>query len=78
MPRTSSVSTGQSQSGVDRIPEKQAKSRPEKRSQDVTRNSNKTGRSQDIGGYSKTTACIGKPNAPEFEGFQFDATYEQN
>ena len=29
MPRTSSVSTGQSQSGVDRIPEKQAKSRPE-------------------------------------------------
>ena len=36
------------------------------------------GRSQVIGGYSKTTACIGKPNAPEFEGFQFDAIYEQN
>ena len=29
------------------------------RSQDVPRNSNETGRSQVIGGYSKTTACIG-------------------
>ena len=47
-------------------------------SQDVSRNSNKTGWSQAIGWYSKTIACIGKPNAPEFEGFQFDAIYEQN
>ena len=42
------------------------------------RNSIKTGRSQVTSGYSKTTACIGKPNAPEFEGFQLDAIYEQN
>ena len=32
----------------------------------------------DLDGYSKTTACIGKPDAPEFERFQFDATEEQN
>ena len=47
-------------------------------SQDVSRHSHKTGRSQVIGWYSKTTGCIGKPTAPEFEGFQFDAIYEQN
>ena len=52
MPRTSSVSTEQSQSGVELNPEKQAKADPK----------------------VQTTACIGKPNAPEFEGFQFDAT----
>ena len=49
-----------------------------KRSQDVPRNSNKTERSQAIGGYSKTTACIVTPNSSEFEGFQFDTIYEQN
>ena len=49
-----------------------------KRSQDVSRNSNSTGRSGVIGGSSKTTACIGKPNAPKFKGFDFDAICEQN
>ena len=49
-----------------------------KYSQDIHRNSNKAGGSQIIGWYSKTTACFGKPNASEFEGFQFGAIYEQN
>ena len=73
IPRTSSVSTEQSQSGVERSKPKQTR----KCSQDVSRNSNKTGRSQVIGGYSKTTACIGKPNAPEFEGLRLDAIVQR-
>ena len=47
-------------------------------SQDIPRNSNQAGESQVSGWYSKTTACFGKPNAPEFEGFQLDAIFEQN
>ena len=46
-------------------------------SQVVPRNSEKTGRSQINGWYSKTTACIGKPNAPGFEGFQFDSIFDK-
>ena len=49
-----------------------------KYSQDISRNASKAGGSQVIGWYSKTTACFGKPNAPEFERFQFDAICEQN
>ena len=48
------------------------------RSQESPEIQNSTGRSGVIGGYSKTTACTGKPNAPEFEGFQFDAICEPN
>ena len=48
-----------------------------KYSQDISRNSNKAGGSQVIGEYSKTTASVGKPNAPEFERFQVDVIYVQ-
>ena len=49
-----------------------SQSRPESARKNIPRNSNQTG-SQVIGWYSETTACFGKPNASEFERFQFDA-----
>ena len=61
MPRTSSVSTGQSQCGVDRNPEKKPFTR--KMYLEIQK---ETRRRQIICWYSKTTACIGKANAPEF------------
>ena len=77
IPRTSSVSTEQSQSGVEQILEKQAKADPKIRARHP-RNSNGAIGSQVIGWYSKTPAYFGKPNAPECKRFQFDAIYEQN
>ena len=85
IPRISSVFTEQSQSGVEISLEQILKKKKKQVGADMKvlakhpeRKSNKTGRSQVIGGYSETTASFGKPNAPEFEGFLLDVIYEQN
>ena len=49
----------------------QVKADPKSARKTSPENQIKTGGSWVIGWYSKTTACFGKPNAPEFDRFQF-------
>ena len=68
MPRTTSVSTGQSQSGVDRVPEKQAKADPNVLARCL----------QKVKENRKISVMHRETEWPEFEGLQFGTIYEQN